>query len=183
LLGWSFGGVVAHAIACLLQQQDERVSLLAILDSYPSSDEREKPAMTEEEVVREYMALIGLRQENLSAKVPDFATAFAAARRAGLIPPDFDEQVTRRMIQMMSHNSFLERAFQSPQFQGDLLFFEATDKGKTHPISPQAWVPHVTGGIEVYRINCRHHEMMDPVPSKEIGSILEKHLQSLPFEG
>ncbi|MGW7056256.1 amino acid adenylation domain-containing protein [Streptomyces sp. NPDC054887] len=35
LLGWSLGGVVAHALACRLQERGERVELLALLDSYP----------------------------------------------------------------------------------------------------------------------------------------------------
>ena len=35
LLGWSFGGLVAHAMATQLQAMDEEVSLLALLDSYP----------------------------------------------------------------------------------------------------------------------------------------------------
>src|SRR5260370_16768965 len=39
LLGWSFGGLVAHAIATHLQSTDEKVGLLALLDSYPSNCE------------------------------------------------------------------------------------------------------------------------------------------------
>ncbi len=35
LLGWSFGGLVAHAIATHLQSQREQISLLAIVDSFP----------------------------------------------------------------------------------------------------------------------------------------------------
>ncbi|GAA4703571.1 hypothetical protein GCM10023263_46960 [Phytohabitans rumicis] len=35
LLGWSFGGLVAHAIATRLQEEGERVALLAVLDAYP----------------------------------------------------------------------------------------------------------------------------------------------------
>ena len=35
LLGWSFGGLVAHAIATQLQATGEEVALLALLDSYP----------------------------------------------------------------------------------------------------------------------------------------------------
>ena len=35
LLGWSFGGLVAHAIATKLQAAGEEVALLALLDSYP----------------------------------------------------------------------------------------------------------------------------------------------------
>ena len=39
LLGWSFGGLVAHAIATRLQSIGEEVALLALLDSYPSDRE------------------------------------------------------------------------------------------------------------------------------------------------
>ena len=35
LLGWSFGGLVAHAVATQLQDKGEEVALLALLDSYP----------------------------------------------------------------------------------------------------------------------------------------------------
>lgn len=178
ILGWSFGGVVAHAVACLLQQQGEQVAMLAILDSYPSSDDHVKPAMTEEEVVQEYVALIGLRQDQLGEKPKDFATAFAAAQSAGLIPPDLDEKATRRSVQMMSHNSFLERTHRSARFHGDILFFEATDNNR-RSTSPQAWAAYTTGKIEVHQIACRHHEMMDPIPSQTIGAILEKYLQAL----
>ena len=152
--------------------------MLAILDSYPTTDDREKPAMTEEEVVEEYVALIGLRLDQVDGKPHDFATAFAAAQSVGLLPPDLDEKATRRSVQMMSHNSFLERAHRSAQFHGDILFFEATDNNR-RSTSPQAWAPHCTGKIEVHQVNCRHHEMMDPIPSRAIGAILEQHLQAL----
>jgi thioesterase domain-containing protein/SAM-dependent methyltransferase len=178
VLGWSFGGVVAHAVACLLQQQGEQVAMLAILDSFPSSDEHEKPAMTEEEVVQEYLSLLGMRQEQLGGKPADFSAAFAAAQRAGFLPPDLDEKVTRRMVQMMSHNSFLERAHRSRQFHGDILFFEAIGNNP-RSISPQAWAAYTSGRVEVHQINCRHHEMMDPIPSQAIGAVLEERLQAL----
>ncbi len=38
LLGWSFGGLVAHAIATRLQNAGEQVDLLALLDAYPLHD-------------------------------------------------------------------------------------------------------------------------------------------------
>jgi nonribosomal peptide synthetase DhbF len=37
LLGWSFGGVVAHAVATRLRSEGEDVDLLAMLDSYPAA--------------------------------------------------------------------------------------------------------------------------------------------------
>ena len=40
LLGWSFGGIVAHAIATRLEDQGERVALLASLDGFPAQKRR-----------------------------------------------------------------------------------------------------------------------------------------------
>jgi Thioesterase domain len=38
MLGWSFGGLVAHEIAVRLRAAGEQVDLLALLDSYPLMD-------------------------------------------------------------------------------------------------------------------------------------------------
>lgn len=35
LLGWSYGGLVAHAMACRLQEENQSVALLVVLDTYP----------------------------------------------------------------------------------------------------------------------------------------------------
>lgn len=35
LLGWSLGGVLAHAVATRLEELGEEVALLAVLDAYP----------------------------------------------------------------------------------------------------------------------------------------------------
>jgi amino acid adenylation domain-containing protein len=56
LLGWSFGGLVAHAMACRLQQERETVGLLAILDTYPMFGK--EPERAYEEVrLPEYLSL------------------------------------------------------------------------------------------------------------------------------
>src|SRR5262249_4771405 len=55
LLGWSFGGLVAHSIATRLQEAGEEVALLALLDSYPAGrgralDGRDRDAHDQEVV-------------------------------------------------------------------------------------------------------------------------------------
>ncbi|KPC91172.1 hypothetical protein ADL27_31785, partial [Streptomyces sp. NRRL F-6602] len=47
LLGWSFGGLVAHAVACLLQDAGERVERLVLLDSHVLADLDELPPAPE----------------------------------------------------------------------------------------------------------------------------------------
>lgn len=46
LLGWSFGGLVAHALAARLQEQGERVEFLAMLDTHPRVPSRLRHAGT-----------------------------------------------------------------------------------------------------------------------------------------
>ena len=48
LLGWSFGGLVAHAIATQLQSMGEEVALLALLDSYPVQHDSAQVAFDDE---------------------------------------------------------------------------------------------------------------------------------------
>jgi pimeloyl-ACP methyl ester carboxylesterase len=57
LLGWSLGGLIAHAVACRLQQEGAEVGLLALLEAYPLTQTKflEFPQMQE--------ILSGLMQE------------------------------------------------------------------------------------------------------------------------
>ena len=61
LLGWSFGGLVAHAMATNLQRSGEDVALLALLDSYP----REHAQPTNERESAEQMLFAGVADELL----------------------------------------------------------------------------------------------------------------------
>ena len=49
ILGWSFGGLLAFTMANLLQDQNCRVALLALIDCYPNRDDSIEP-LTDEEI-------------------------------------------------------------------------------------------------------------------------------------
>ena len=59
LLGWSFGGLVAYAIACQLQLENQHVAMLAILDSYPGLAQYSEDDLSEPIDMRlpEYLSL------------------------------------------------------------------------------------------------------------------------------
>jgi len=178
LLGWSFGGILAHEIACRLQDLGERVGLLIIMDTFPAIEGHEVPLETEEEAVRQLAGIVGIDLSGLDAegRTVDFATVFEAASRAGHVPADFNEKVARRTLQMMLHNAGLKQTFRSGRFDGDILLFFATKKEGEHSL-PDTWRPHVTGKIEVHTIDCKHFEMTDPGPMREIGAVLEQRLK------
>ncbi|MGH3910484.1 MAG: non-ribosomal peptide synthetase, partial [Pseudonocardiaceae bacterium] len=163
LLGWSFGGVVAHAMATRLQAQGEQVALLAVLDAYPVAAE------------------------------PVTGTEALAALRASLGSPDgsggplaalTDEQLAA-MVETFTRNVELMNRAAPERFCGDVLFFAATrDKTGAYP-GPAAWAPYTTGQIDTHEIACVHGAMTAPGPLAEIGPILARrlaqHLQHSPL--
>jgi pristinamycin I synthase-3/4 len=179
LLGWSFGGVVAYAMACRLQQMGERVALLGIMDSYPSTDARQSSPMTEEKLMKEMVPMLGLDLGDLGDEPLNFTAVYLAAKRAGQIPADFDERIARRNMEMLLHNSILEQRFRASHYDGDILFFFADVKDGEHRL-PSAWQSYITGNIEVHTVHCKHYEMTEPAPLKAIGKILNQRLREIP---
>jgi thioesterase domain-containing protein len=76
---------------------------------------------------------------------------------------------------MMKHNAALARSFRPGRFDGDIQFFFADQKKGEYSL-PEAWQPFITGRIDTHVIHCKHSEMTEPVPLKEIGRILEQYL-------
>ena len=65
LLGWSFGGFVAFAIANRLQLRGEQVALLALLDSYPNDQGTPPHIPDEQEIIRTALEALGYDPANL----------------------------------------------------------------------------------------------------------------------
>ncbi|MGW8362704.1 amino acid adenylation domain-containing protein [Streptomyces wedmorensis] len=74
LLGWSLGGVVAHALACRLQERGKRVDLLALLDSSPRVDgEAADEALAA--AIEAAVDGLGLEETTLTAMHANYAAA------------------------------------------------------------------------------------------------------------
>ncbi|MEV4318155.1 amino acid adenylation domain-containing protein [Actinocrispum sp. NPDC049592] len=149
LLGWSFGGVVAHAMATLLQAAGERVGTLTLLDAYPDANGPGAEAPTRAAL----LGTLGLDTES------------------GL-----SEALLTGMTRAFTANLAALNGVRPGVFDGDLRFFRAAaDKRTTDPL-PSAWAPHVTGQIEVHEIDCAHGALTRPAALATIGPILSSHL-------
>src|SRR5262249_49937648 len=94
LLGWSLGGLVAHAIATRLQAQGERVALLALLDSYPPdvSGQSQDPDLDDETILANQLKALGYYQGDEPLQV---ASALDLLRKGGDMLSNFEEhQIT-----------------------------------------------------------------------------------------
>ncbi|MCZ0974772.1 alpha/beta fold hydrolase [Streptomyces albulus] len=135
LLGWSFGGLVAHEMAVQLQEAGQDVASLVLMDSFPPG-----LRLPGEETVDE----AELRQA-LFASLGRHPDADDPAGPLALL----GERGTAAMLRVFAHHGDLQDGFVPGTFTGDVLLFEATEGKSADAPRPDDWRPHVTGRIAV----------------------------------
>jgi nonribosomal peptide synthetase DhbF len=170
LLGWSFGGLVAHAIASRIQAQGERVALLALLDSYPAevSGQSQSLDVDDETILADQLKALGYYQGDEPLQV---ASALDLLRKGGDMLSNFEEHQITAIIQVLKHNVKLASVFVPQRFDGDALLFAATH-GETP--RPNSWEPYISGKVVVREVDCEHAHMMRPGPLTKIGLALAR---------
>jgi thioesterase domain-containing protein/acyl carrier protein len=179
LLGWSVGGIVAHAVATGLQQRGEQVALLALLDSYPACgrlSHEDVPALDERDIL---LAMLDDDAKSLNSDPLTFAKAIEPLLHPGSVLTSFEEYHISAVTKILANNSPLARDVTPSRFQGDLLHFTSTlDRPEDTP-TPDAWRPYVDGTIETYDIVSRHDRMTQSGPLAQIGPILAAKLHEI----
>jgi nonribosomal peptide synthetase DhbF len=166
LLGWSFGGLVAHAMATQLQHAGQEVGLLALLDSFPVDSENLLRSRDDERQVEDFFAGLG------DKPLRDLSEAL---RREGhILTPQQYQTILDTNIEHLQ----LAMKFSPQRFAGNVLFFVSTDGVSKQPI--ERWAPYVTGVIKVHQIDCAHRAMIDALPAAKIGSVLAAELAGEP---
>ena len=187
LLGWSLGGMLAHATACLLQEQGEEVELLALLDAYPSPAFRRLPDTDFEEV----LTLLGHTVPTGSASGAGSASgsgsgsakldaaAFLAVVRGGAdLLGQLDEHEAEALRRVVANNSLLASRFRPGRFRGDLLFFTAAADPAPGRPAVGVWRDHITGTIRHHDVPCGHDDMTTPQAFARIGPIVAASLRA-----
>ncbi|MFD5086391.1 non-ribosomal peptide synthase/polyketide synthase [Kitasatospora sp. NPDC058406] len=176
LLGWSFGGTVAHEIAVRLCERGEQVALLALLDSYPAP--RPQDGLTDDQqALADLLDSLGhpVQTGAVEALTPERALDLLRARQSPLaeLTPGQLVDLARGFVR----NLDLASRFTPRRFDGDLLFFTATaDKSADDPTAHD-WAAHITGTVHDHPVDCEHGAMTRPQPIGRIGSVLAAELR------
>ncbi|WP_203721003.1 non-ribosomal peptide synthetase, partial [Paractinoplanes brasiliensis] len=176
LLGWSFGGHAAHAIATLLQEQGEEVDLLVLVDSHPQG--KESPRLSTSEIVAQQMRAVGFpfEEEELVEGAFPMERYLAHLRTYNNAFADLTDDQIVRMLDIYVNNVQLMRAFEPGLYRGDVLFFSAAPGGVKVADSAR-WQPYVRGLIDDHDIDSDHEGMFTrPEAVAAIGAILAKAL-------
>ena len=179
LLGWSFGGTVAHTIATRLQAQGEQVDLLAVLDAVP--DQAAPMEVPDEDAVLAMLLKVAVDGPDLPEEGPRELTpdVLEEIRRgdagiAGLVEDNFPAfvRICRNIAKCGGRGEL-------GKFHGDLLFIGAGSESDARARA-ERWRPYVAGAVDHTAVPCAHLQMMNPGPAEAIGRILARRLRTGP---
>jgi len=178
LLGWSFGGIVAHMVACRLQATGESVERLILLDSYPPPPDMPIPeagGFISDQTWREVARGTDLTLPAEGECPPLDATQIATLARQQIhILGTFPLEQLEQLAIVMGNNSRLFPTAQLGQYDGDIDLFVATRQtpGLEHiAATPEAWRPFCTGELRVTPVDAEHHRMVSPAALRQIGRL------------
>ncbi|KZF04690.1 hypothetical protein A2J03_25885 [Rhodococcus sp. EPR-157] len=172
LLGWSFGGFVAHGVAVRLREQGEEVSMLAMLDSTIQFTElAPPPTLGTVEFFREFAPMLGIDDVHEDISIDAAAQLVRDTMGTDAVQPEHIERLAR------SYDSALRllSGYRPPIYDGDVLFFSASSEDGSSTAAA-SWTPFVTGRIDDHPIDTVHDRMMEPAAVQIISSTLLEQL-------
>jgi thioesterase domain-containing protein len=178
LLGWSFGGILAHVLATRLQAEGERVDRLVLFDSYPPVKRPPDPARREPEPRGIWHDLAMATDLTIPSEPADLVldadTIHALARAQSHILGSLPLHQLEQVAAVMANNSRFMPTLKIEPFDGDILLYVVT---RRHPdfdsksMNPTAWVPYCHGTIRTIAIDATHNKMLMPEALKQIGRL------------
>ncbi|MGW7018665.1 amino acid adenylation domain-containing protein [Streptomyces decoyicus] len=183
LVGWSFGGLVAHAMAVRLHELGEPAGSLFLVDTVADA-EADAEAGTEQpiddqRIFRVLLTAAGLDGESFASAELDFATVSALLHQEGSVFARFTEDDIGRVIAVSRHNYRLARAYRPPRYPGNTTYIEAAANAPRRVPHHDLWRPHVGGDLTVGHTTAPHHRVLQPQHVAEVGVPLRDVLRRL----
>ena len=202
-MGWSFGGVVAHALAVELQRRGCEVQRLVLLDGLLNPNrfwKRITRRIAKNQAVAEGWVLDYILRTN-KVRVPVHFGLLSYSRVADIIARHGASPPSRQLVKFMARSVSAGQLFlldhQPEVFDGDVVMFSAarprceeTDGNGLMPRVARlrnrraagallhSWRPYVSGKITVLPVGCTHFEMFTREALSEYVEQLKSVLES-----
>ena len=181
LLGWSFGGVVAHELAIELHRRGCVVQRLILLDPGHSANGTVGNQAFDESQIESYILDQFLRFSRIDIPEQSSPLTYRQAeelihqQREVVLPP---RQLVEFMVQSGNANQLYHLEHMPDVFDGDMIIFSARSENENDSSHLQNWRPYVVGNITVYSVDCAHHEMMTTESLSMYGEQLKLSLEA-----
>lgn len=164
LIGYSLGGVIAHALAVRLQAIGEEVSFLGLLDTYPPDEQDWSGSVDEEaqdEVEREKAHFMDTSEDILDEQVEEAQDAMFAD-----------------IVQNYADSVALLSKAKTERYRGKVVLFVA-DKTVPEGMDIQAtWAPYVDE-LEEHHFEFAHEDILSPEALTALGPAFNQLVSEL----
>ncbi|MCL6299476.1 type I polyketide synthase [Streptomyces kronopolitis] len=182
LVGGSFGGLVAHAMAVQLELQGQQVALLATLDAFPPTPE-DLSRLPDAAEIDAFLMRMLLTEAGITLRVdepaPDVPAVLSRLRGSDSALSGIDEESLCRISEVMLHNTRLMSHYTPGRFSGSLIAFTATEKSSDTSVLAPRWVPYTAGTVENHDLACDHESLLHAQSLQAIGIKLNQWLKKL----
>jgi thioesterase domain-containing protein/acyl carrier protein len=163
LLGWSFGGVVAHELAIELQRRGHEVANLVLLDAQPGVDgtvTAPNDVVVDSQTLEEVFRFYGIDIPGQDGSLTNEQIEELIRERAAEEFPQ-QKQLLDWIVQNLDSNKALQLAHEPGVFDGNAVIFSAVRDELDRSSSPrEEWRPYVTGDVTQHSIDCTHEVML-----------------------
>lgn len=205
LLGWSVGGVIAHAMAVHLVGLGEQVAYLGIMDSRPEDEpvilhdvpqqgEQTHPfatatesgpviepdASTVVDVLGGWRDLFDLG-DDVQASSPEEVTAIIRQQISGM--GLLAEDQVERIMDSFESSTQVVLDYRPDVFTGDMHVFTATEDKADPSTLAAAWRPFVTGAVDNVDVATHHLGMANADALAVVGPALDAQLSQVDGAG
>nr|WP_280347693.1 non-ribosomal peptide synthetase [Nocardia neocaledoniensis] len=175
LLGWSFGGLIAHAMAVELAAAGERVGVVALLDTDTADIDGDTiERLTPGAFINTFGSIFGI--DNVPAEATAAEAAQLITAKMGGVEL-LDAATIERMAGSYNASAGTRTGYQRPVYHGDVLYFTATVE-PAEWMGPEGWRPYVTGEIVDVPVDVTHDEMTNPQALSAISPVLDDHMEA-----
>ncbi|WP_054811157.1 non-ribosomal peptide synthetase [Nocardia arizonensis] len=172
LLGWSFGGLIAHAIAARLTEAGHEVGVLALLDADTADIDGDSiDELTAGAFISTFGSVFGIDDVPADATAQEAADIIERRMGAALV----DAATLERMAGSYNASARTRTGYVRPVYDGDVLYFSAT-VDSSDIFGPGGWRPYVTGEITNVDVEVTHDEMTAPHVLPMIARVVDDHM-------
>ncbi len=184
--GYSFGGIVAFDLACIISQEGEKVEFLGLFDTYnPTAPKRNynlcerfivfwRQSLSDSLINRMHSVCIRffqgiqnnrrIKAELIAAKNFGPAKAFSDLRR----------------VQVREENWRAMQAYEPPTFPGRITLFKTTTiSDKVKRPDDYGWTCQAKNGVDIIKVDGEHLTIFSPDNIKSLSHELKKSISML----
>jgi thioesterase domain-containing protein/acyl carrier protein len=175
LLGWSFGGALAHLLADTLVATGRDVTFVGMLDSRIDLPESTPGAWDGPEAIAALLTELGYEVPADRTVTVSDAVAFVRDSGGGL--GALTAAQIARVVENYVDSDRMMAGARYGRLAADVLFVDATVAEPGHSgRASDGWHGHVAGRLRTVDLACGHSELLDPHVLEQLGPLIAREL-------